>query len=128
VSAPRELVRFGVVGLLANAALYLLYLAGTGLGLGHKLAMTLAYCIGTLQGFVLNRNWTFRSRAPARAALARYWAAYLAAYGLNLGLLALFVDGAGLPHQAVQGVLIVVIALLLYLAQKLWVFREPTAP
>jgi putative flippase GtrA len=128
VSVPGELARFGAVGLLANVALYLLYLAGTGLGLGHKLAMTLAWCIGTLQGFVLNRNWTFRSRAPARAALARYWTAYLAAYALNLGLLILLVDRAGWPHQAVQGVLIVVIALLLYLAQKFWVFREPTAP
>jgi putative flippase GtrA len=125
MSAPGELVRFGAVGLLSNAALYLFYLAATGLGLGHKLAMTAAWCVGVLQGFFLNRAWTFRSRAATPAALGRYWTAYLAGYALNLGLLFALVDRAGLPHQAVQGALIVLIAPLLFLAQKFWVFRAP---
>jgi len=128
MSAPGELARFGAVGLLTNAALYLLYLALTWSGVGHKLAMSVAYCAGVVQGFILNRAWTFRARGAERTASARYSAAYLAGYLLNLGLLYLLVDRAGLPHQAVQAALVLLIAPLLFLAQKFWVFRAPAAP
>jgi putative flippase GtrA len=124
VSAPGELARFGAVGVLSNALLYVLYLAATGLGMGHKSAMTLLYCVGVLQTFFLNRQWTFRRGGTARAAFIRYWVVYLSAYALNLALLFLLVDTAGLPHQAVQGLLIVAIAALMFLAQKFWVFRQ----
>jgi putative flippase GtrA len=128
VSAPGELARFGAVGVLSNVLLYFLYLAATALGTGHKSAMTLAYCIGVVQSFYLNRSWTFRHEGLARTALARYWAAYLAAYGLNLVLLLVLVDMAGLQHQLVQAVLTAVIAMLMFLTQKFWVFRIPSAP
>jgi hypothetical protein len=36
------------------------------------------------------------------------------------------VDRMGYPHQLVQGVAIVVLAILLFLMQKFWVFR-PTS-
>jgi putative flippase GtrA len=124
--SARELARFGTVGVLSNALLYVLYLAATSLGMGHKTAMTLLYCIGIVLTFFCNRQWTFRHSGTARTALVRYMTAYVAAYALNLALLFLLVDAAGLPHQAVQGMLIAAIALLLFLAQKFWVFR-PTA-
>jgi putative flippase GtrA len=127
VSAPGELARFGVVGVLSNALLYVLYLAATALGMGPKSAMTLLYCVGVAQTFVLNRQWTFGGRGDMRKALPRYGAAYAAGYALNFVLLMALVDAAGLPHQAVQAALIALIALLMFLAQKFWVFRAPQA-
>jgi putative flippase GtrA len=128
LTAARELTRFGAVGVLSNALLYALYLGATALGMGPKSAMTLLYCVGVAQTFVLNRQWTFGGRGDMRRALPRYGAAYAAGYALNFVLLMAFVDAAGLPHQAVQAVLIVLIALLMFLAQKFWVFREPARP
>ena len=40
-------LRFAAVGVLANVGLYLGYLALTRAGLGHKVAMTLVFVVGT---------------------------------------------------------------------------------
>jgi putative flippase GtrA len=124
VSAPGELARFGVVGVASNLVLYLLYLAATALGIGHKTAMTALYCLGVLQSFAFSRAWTFRHRGHAGGSLARYSAVYGAGYLLNLALLYALVDLAGIAHQPVQAALIALIALLTFLLQKYWVFRR----
>lgn len=124
MSAPGELARFGVVGVVSNLLLYLLYLAATALGIGHKTAMTGLYCVGVLQTFAFNRVWTFRHRGHAGAPIARYWTVYGAGYLLNLALLYALVDVAGIAHQLVQAALIVLIAVLTFLLQKYWVFRR----
>lgn len=115
-------LRFVVVGLFSNVVLYLLYLGLTWLGLGHKTAMTLLYMTGTIQTFFLNKHWTFNHVGSLRASSLRYLVAYGAGYVLNLGTLYLFVDNLGLPHTMVQGIAIFVIAALLFLLQKYWVF------
>lgn len=117
-------LRFGIVGLASNAVLYLLYLLLTTVGLGHKTAMTMLFAVGTLQTFILNRRWTFGHRGLPRAAFVKYVTIYSLAYLLNLASLLLFVDHLGFPHQTVQGVMIFIIALILFLLQKLWVFRR----
>lgn len=123
MSAPGQLVRFGAVGLLSNVVLYLLYLGATALGVGHKTAMSVLYCVGVVQTFFLNRAWTFGHRGRAGAPLVRYWAVYGAGYLVNLALLYALVDLAGLAHQLVQAALIVLIAALTFALQKYWVFR-----
>lgn len=123
MTAPGELLRFGVVGVVSNVLLYFLYLALTAAGAGHKAAMTGVYCLGVLQTYAANRRWTF-GRPGGHGAVARYWAVYGACYLLNVGLLVLLVDVAGLAHQPVQACLIVLVALLTFLMQKHWVFRE----
>lgn len=120
--APGELLRFGVVGVVSNVLLYLLYLALTAAGAGHKAAMTGVYCLGVLQTYAANQRWTFGLSGGPRA-FARYWVVYGACYLLNLGLLVLLVDMAGLAHQPVQAFIIVLVALLTFLMQKHWVFR-----
>jgi len=123
LSTPAQFARFGTVGLLSNLTVYLLYLGATALGVGHKTAMSVLYCLAVMQSFFLNRAWTFRHRGAAGAPLARYWALYAAGYLVNLGLLYALVDVAGFAHQLVQAVLIVLIAALTFTLQKYWVFR-----
>jgi putative flippase GtrA len=122
--AAGEFARFAVVGVVSNAALYLLYLLLTQLGLGHKMAASVTYAIGVLQTFVFNRRWSFRHAGAPTPALRRYIGAYSLGYALNILVLAVLVDRMGYPHQWVQGVMIIVLAVLLFAAQKLWVFRE----
>lgn len=124
---PVQFVRFAIVGILSNLVLYLLYLALTGLGVGIKLAMTLLYVVGTLQSFVFNRRWSFEHRGRRGPAFVRYVAAYVIGYVVNLLGLMLFVDWFGQPHQVVQGVLILTVAVLLFALHKAWVFA-PVSP
>ena len=120
----RQLVRYALVGLVSNALLYLAYLALTRLGIEPKLAMTLSFVAGVTYTFLMNGRWTFAHRGNKRHAYTRYWIIYGVAYILNLALLSLFVDVLGYKHQFVQGTLVCGIAVLLFLLQKFWVFRE----
>ena len=122
--ATRQFIRFAIVGVLSNAVLFLFYLVITGLGLGHKLAATVAYVAGVLQTFAFNRSWSFRDRGALGPAFIRYVASYLFGYLLNMVILVILVDRAGYGHQYVQGATILLLAVMLFLLQKFWVFRE----
>ncbi|HRZ05535.1 MAG TPA: GtrA family protein [Candidatus Competibacteraceae bacterium] len=123
-----QLSRYVVVGLVSNAIGYLLYiLLTTLLGIGHKTSMTLLYVIGTLQTFVFNKRWTFEHDGATHKAFMRYIAAYAFGYLLNLLVLLILVDQQGLPHQWVQGVMIISLAAMLFLLQRYWIFRPSYA-
>lgn len=124
LAVHKQFVRYALVGLASNAFGYLLYLALTYLGMGHKLAMSLLYGIGVLQTYFFNKKWSFRFDGAATPALVRYAAAYALGYIVNLSALMLLVDQMGLPHQWVQGAMIVVVAVMLFLAQRYWVFPQ----
>ena len=117
-----QFLRFALVGLGSNLLLYLGYLILTSGGMGHKTAMTILYALGVAQTFVFNRNWSFRHPGGVHGAFARYVICYAFGYLLNLFVLHLAVDRFGLPHQIVQGIMIVTLAVMLFLLQKFWVF------
>lgn len=125
MSMRRQGCRFVLVGVASNALLYLAYLGITGVGLGHKTAMTLVYVLGVLQTFLVNKIWTFAHLGSNGQAFLRYLAAYGGCYLLQLTMLYLFVDQLGMYHAIVQGVAICVVACLLFMLQKYWVFAMP---
>ncbi len=120
-------LRFIIVGVASNLVLYLFYLTLTTLGLGYKTAMTLLYAVGVLQTFFFNKRWTFEHDGATHAALLRYIVAYAFGYLLNLLVLLVLVDRLGLPHQWVQGVMIITLAAMLFLLQRYWIFRPSYA-
>lgn len=119
---PAQAMRFGIVGIVSNAVLYVVYLLLTAAGLGPKPAMTLAYALGIGQTFVFNRRWSFAHRGNAGGALGRYVAVYAFGYLLNFAILWLAVDRLGWPHQWVQAGAVIVVAGSLFLLSKYWVF------
>lgn len=120
--ALTQFARYAIVGFISNVIGYLIYIVLTDLGLGPKIAMTLLYGVGILQTFAFNKRWSFRFAGAATPALVRYGTAYALGYVINLLALMLFVDQVGLPHQLVQGIMIAVIAVGLFLLQRYWVF------
>lgn len=115
--------RYAVVGLASNLALYAAYLLLTYWGLASKVAMTLLYAMGVIQTFAFNKRWSFGASGTTRVQFRRYCLAYGAGYLLNISGLFVLSDFLGWPHQLAQGILILVTAVLLFLLQKLWVFR-----
>ena len=120
----RQFIRYAVVGLTSNGISYLLYLVATWLGIDPKLAMTGIYVVGVLQTFFFNKRWSFRFDGAATPALVRYAVAYVFGYVVNLLALLILVDQARLPHQLIQGVMILVVAVILFFAQRYWVFPQ----
>ncbi len=127
-TVQRQLLRYAVVGLASNLVCYLVYLGLTALGMNPKLAMTILYGVGVAQTFVFNKRWTFEHGGARGPVFYRYCTAYFLGYLFNLAVLYVLVDRLGQPHQLVQGVMILVLAALLFLAQKFWVFRITPTP
>ena len=121
----RQFARWVIVGVVTNAVLYLAYLALTRSVLAPKVAMTVVYVAGMLLGFVGNRLWSFEHSGRIDTALLRYVAAYALGYVINFAGLEIGVDMLGFAHELVQGAMVVVVATVMFLMQKLYVFAEP---
>jgi putative flippase GtrA len=119
-----QFVRYVIVGVASNVVLYLLYLLVTGLGMNYKLAMSLLYALGVVQTFIFNKRWSFAHGGAGETAFRRYVMTYASGYVLNLVTLTALVELGGVPHQIAQGCIFVALALLLFLAQKYWVFEK----
>lgn len=118
----RQFFRYSLVGLATNIFAYLAYLALTATVLTPKIAMTITYLFAVGLAFVFNRGWTFAHRGASYAALARHLTAYASGYVVNWVALAVFVDLLQFRHQVVQGCMIIVLAIMLFLVQRYWVF------
>ena len=126
-AACKQFIRYALVGLGSNAVSYFVYVVVTWLGVESKTAMTWLYLLGAIQTFVFNKQWSFRFRGAPMPALVRYAMAYGFGYVVNLLGLMFFVDHAGMPHHVVQGAMIVTVAVLLFVAQKYWIFPAGAA-
>lgn len=118
----QQLVRYCVIGMGSNLAIYLLYLLVTYLGTTPRKAMTMSYLTGACVGFVANRKWTFSYRGSLATTIGRYAIAHLMGYLINFSMLSFFTSCLGLPHQFVQAAAIAVVAGFLFLTFKYFVF------
>lgn len=123
-----QFVRYVVVGLASNLLLYAAYLALTARGIDPKLSMSMLYILGVAQTFLFNKRWSFGHVGMRGPAFLRYCITYGLGYAVNLLVLIGLVDGLGYPHEIVQGVMILTLAVMLFLLQKFWVFRVTATP
>jgi dolichol-phosphate mannosyltransferase len=121
-----QLARFAMVGAsgyAVNLAVFgaLVHLAAVD----YRLAATCAFVVAVANNFLFNRAWTFAARdGHAGFQAARFLCVSLAAFGVNLALLALLVDSAGLPELEAQALAIAAATPLSFLGNKLWTFRS----
>lgn len=121
-----QFARYGAIGLLSNGILYLIYLALTNIGVESKFAMSLLYALGIIQTFAFNKKWAFSHKGSLGKTFWRYCITYCSVYFVNLFVLIMLVDKAGLPHQLVMVGLILFMTMILFIAQKYWIFQKPT--
>lgn len=119
-----QFARYSTVGLASNLLLYVAYLAITTVGLGPKSAMTVLYVCGVLMTFIFNRSWTFNHEGAVSSSFWKYVLVYLSGYLVNWLVLYSLVDEANWPHQYVQGIMILLLAFCIFIAQKFWVFNK----
>jgi putative flippase GtrA len=117
-----QFIRYVLVGLGLNAALYAIYLLLTWRIMGSEAAMTITFSVGVLLSFLANRRITFRHRGDQLAALLRFLACYAILYLIDFIALWVFAGRMGFAHQIVQGGVILVLPLLAFTIQKYWVF------
>ena len=116
-SAAAELVRFAAVGVtntLLSAAVYLVLVRAAA----PPAAGALAFAAGALNGFLLNRRWTFRRPGSA----LRYTTVQAAGAAATSGLLWLI--GGVAAYFAV----LPLVTLATFAANRSWTFRAGAQP
>lgn len=122
--SAKQVLRFGVVGVLTNFAGWLIYVAVTWAWLEPKIAITVLYPIGAFLNYLGHARYSFAYRGSKVSGLARYIAAQGFAYALNITILVIFSDRLGFPHQLVQAGAIVAVAGTLFVLYRFFVFPE----
>jgi putative flippase GtrA len=122
-----ELVRFGMVGL-ASLGIYfgLLWLFGALTELSLLIRATLAYGLGIVFNYLVQKSFTFRSQRQHQHAGPRYLVVQLGGMAINSVALWVGVDVAHWWYPPVQLAAIGLTAMWSYWGQKFWAFQGKT--
>jgi putative flippase GtrA len=123
-----QITRYGVVGVLNNLLGYLIYLLVTWLWLDPKVAVTLMYPIAAVTAYFGHAKYSFAYKGRTWYGIARYGIAHLIGYGVNIAMLYVFSDRLQYPHQLVQAAAIFVVAGVLFILFRYFVFPNQSLP
>jgi putative flippase GtrA len=119
-----QLARFtavGASGYVVNLATFAAVVHG--LGLDYHLGALAAFLVAVTNNFFWNRHWTFdASDGHAGRQAGRFLVVSTAAFAVNLGLLQLLVDGAGMRELLAQAIAVAAATPCNFLGNKLWTF------
>src|SRR5215218_9962699 len=82
-----QLARFGAVGATNTALTFVVYAVAVHVRIGYLPAAAGAFVLGAVNGFVLNRTWTFQHAGRVLAAGRKYAVVQATAMVENVGLL-----------------------------------------
>lgn len=119
-----QFVKFGIVGVSNTLIFFLVYtLLLKVFGVWYLAASGIGFAVGATNGFLWNRRWTFRGHVGDALTPVRWFVVQTSGLFLNLGLVYLFVDGAGLGELLGQAVTIVFVTLTTFFANRAWTFK-----
>jgi putative flippase GtrA len=119
-----QFVKFGIVGVSNTLIFFLVYtLLLKVFGVWYVAASGIGFAVGATNGFLWNRRWTFRGHVGDALTPVRWFVVQTSGLFLNLGLVYLFVDGAGLGELLGQAVTIVIVTLTTFFANRAWTFK-----
>jgi len=126
MSAPLlvQFIKFGIVGVsntLLTFAIYTVLLKV--FGVWYLAASAIGFAVGAVNGFLLNRRWTFREHVGDALTPVRWGIVQTCGLGVNEGLLYLFVHDAGLDKLIGQVCATAIVTVSTFLVNRAWTFR-----
>jgi putative flippase GtrA len=121
---PVQLLIFALVGIAATGTHYLVaLLVHQRTGLNLYLASLAGYCSAVVISFAGHAFWTFQVK-PQRRIFLRFLVVSASAFLVSEALLA---ASTGLSPAIALAVVVLVIPVLSFLFNKLWVYRKPAS-
>jgi putative flippase GtrA len=116
--------RFATVGAGNTVLSWCTYALLVYAGLHYLLASGLAFALGAVNSYVLNRRWTFASDGRRAPEALRFAVVQGAGLGLNLGLLYVLVHDLGVHHLVAQVLVFPVASAATFLLSRQWAFAR----
>jgi putative flippase GtrA len=119
-----QFVKFGVVGVsntLLTLVVYTLLLKV--FGVWYLAASAIGFAVGAINGFLLNRRWTFRDHVGDAFTPVRWGIVQTCGLGVNEGLLYVFVHDAALDKLLAQVCATAFVTVSTFFANRAWTFR-----
>jgi putative flippase GtrA len=129
-----QFVKFGVVGVsntLLTLVVYTVLLKA--FGVWYLAASAIGFVAGAINGFLLNRRWTFAGHVGDAYTPVRWGIVQSCGLGINEGLLYVFVHDARLDKLLAQVCATAFVTVTTFFANRAWTFRghgqaAPDAP
>jgi putative flippase GtrA len=127
VTVRKQFLRFAAVGVSNTAVTLVSYAVAIRAGIPYLVAGALSYALGGVNGFLLNRTWTFAHRGHIVPAAARYAAVTAFGIAANLALLKAAVS-AGVPRSAGEIAAVAPVTLVTFALNRAWAFAPDEKP
>ncbi|MDN4641424.1 GtrA family protein [Agreia sp. PsM10] len=119
-----KVVRFGALGVANNLLAYGLFAVMTIAGVPAIAAASITYALGMIVSYVGNRSFTFAHAGSARRSVVRFLVVNAVGYGINVAILAIFVEHLEFDPLLVQLAAIVLVAGFIFVSMRFWVFAD----
>jgi putative flippase GtrA len=120
-----QFVKFGIVGVSNTLITFLVYtLLLKGFGVWYIAASAIGFIVGAVNGFLLNRRWTFAGHVGDAYTPLRWAIVQSGGLGINLGLLYVFVHDASIDKLLSQAFATVVVTITTFFVNRAWTFRH----
>jgi putative flippase GtrA len=124
VKVVLQFLKFGIVGVsntLIAFAVYTILLKV--FGVWYVAASGIGFAVGAVNGFLLNRRWTFREHVGDALTPVRWGIVQSCGLVCNLGLVYLFVHDLGFEELVGQIPATAIVTVLTFIANRAWTFR-----
>src|ERR1700757_2485895 len=119
-----QFLKFGIVGVSNTLIFFAVYtLLLKAFGVWYLAASGIGFAVGAVNGFLLNRAWTFRGHVGDALTPVRWFVVQSCGLLVNLGLVYLFVDGFGLDKLVGQALTIGIVTVLTFFVNRAWTFK-----
>lgn len=123
-----QFVKFGIVGVSNTVIAFAVYtLLLKAFGVWYVAASGIGFAIGAVNGFLWNRAWTFKGHVGDALTPVRWFVVQGCGLLLDLGLVYVLVDGAGMDKLLGQAVTTVVVTVITFFVNRAWTFRGHAA-
>jgi len=119
-----QFLKFGIVGVSNTLLAFATYTVLLKVfGVWYVAASGIGFAVGAVNGFLLNRRWTFREHSGDAFTPVRWAIVQSCGLGLNLGLVYLFVHDLGLDELVGQIPATAIVTVLTFTANRSWTFK-----
>jgi putative flippase GtrA len=119
-----QFIKFGLVGVSNTVIAFGIYtVLLKAFGVWYIAASGIGFAVGAVNGFLLNRSWTFRGHAGGSNAALRWMVVQGCGLMINLGLVYLLVSHGGMDKLSGQAIATAIVVVLTFFVNRRWTFR-----